>query len=230
MSRGGTGIRIVAVLLTLLGFATMVTGLEPYITRLDVPGDQGNQGVARFVLGIAVLAFGLALLDRGFGRGARRPRLRIERVPITHPDALLLVEAVQEEYVARYGGRDDTPIAPDDFADARGAFFVGYLGDDPVATGAWRIRHDVEAFGTTRTGEVKRMYVVPSAQRQGHARRMLEHLEESLSAAGVQAAVLETGTRQPEAMALYEACGYALIDNFGHYRDSPTSRCFGKPL
>ena len=36
--------------------------------------------------------------------------LRIERVAITHPDAMLLVEAVQEEYVARYGGRDESPI------------------------------------------------------------------------------------------------------------------------
>ena len=41
--------------------------------------------------------------------------LRIERVPITHPDAMLLVEAVQEEYVVRYGGRDESPIDPADY-------------------------------------------------------------------------------------------------------------------
>ena len=40
------------------------------------------------------------------------PGWRIERLPITHPDAALLVEEVQEEYVARYGGRDETPIDP----------------------------------------------------------------------------------------------------------------------
>ena len=32
--------------------------------------------------------------------------LRIERVEITHPDAMVLVEAVQEEYVVRYCVRD----------------------------------------------------------------------------------------------------------------------------
>ena len=42
--------------------------------------------------------------------------------------------------------------------------------------------------------------------------------------------VLETGTAQPEAMALYESSGYARIENFGHYRWSPQNRCYGKPL
>ena len=108
--------------------------------------------------------------------------LRIQRVPITHPDAMLLVEAVQEEYVVRYGSRDESPIDPTDFEDPRGQFFVGYLDGMPVATGAWR-RSTVEAFGTSRTAEVKRMYVVPAAQRRGHARRMLAHLEATAAAA-----------------------------------------------
>ena len=33
--------------------------------------------------------------------------------------------------------------------------------------------------------------------------------------------ILETGDRQPEAIALYEAAGYERIPNFGHYRDEP---------
>ena len=38
---------------------------------------------------------------------------------------------MQEEYVARYGGRDESPIDPRDFEDPIGMFFVGYLDDDP---------------------------------------------------------------------------------------------------
>jgi hypothetical protein len=92
-----------------------------------------------------------------------QPALRIERVPYAHPDAQLLVEEVQAEYVRRYGGRDDTPIDPAAFDPPLGAFFVGYLvapGDVelPVATGAWRLRSDVEALGSRRTAEGKRMY------------------------------------------------------------------------
>ena len=61
---------------------------------------------------------------------------RIERRPIDHPDAAMLVEEVQGEYVDRYGSRDETPVDPAYFLPPGGAFFVGYLGDDPVATGA----------------------------------------------------------------------------------------------
>ncbi len=42
--------------------------------------------------------------------------------------------------------------------------------------------------------------------------------------------MLETGTAQPEAIALYESSGYTRIEGFGHYLWSPENRCFGKPL
>lgn len=155
--------------------------------------------------------------------------LRIERLPITHPDAVTLVEAVQEEYVTRYGSRDDSPIDPTDFEDPVGRFFVGYLDGAPVATGAWR-RSTVRALGAEATAEVKRMYVVPAAQRRGIARRMLAHLEATAAEAGIEALVLETGIRQPEAIELYLSSGYEPIPGFGHYCGSELSRCFGRRI
>ena len=155
--------------------------------------------------------------------------LRIERVAITHPDAQLLVEAVQEEYVSRYGGRDESPVDPRDFEDPLGQFFVGYLDDAPVTTGAWR-RSSVEALGTGVTAEIKRMYVVPAAQRRGVARRMLAHLERTAAAAGIEALVLETGLKQPEAIALYTSSGYEPVPGFGYYCGSDLSRTFGRRL
>ncbi|WP_210649272.1 GNAT family N-acetyltransferase [Nocardioides sp. SYSU D00065] len=157
------------------------------------------------------------------------PELRIERVPITHPDAQALVEAVQAEYVERYGGRDESPIDPTDFEDPHGRFFVGYLDGTPVATGAWR-RSPVQALGAEVTAEVKRMYVVPAAQRRGIARRMLAHLETTAAEAGIEALVLETGTKQPEAIALYLSAGYEPIPPFGYYAGAPLSRTFGRRL
>ncbi|GAA1478092.1 GNAT family N-acetyltransferase [Nocardioides aestuarii] len=155
---------------------------------------------------------------------------RLERVGFGHPDALLLVEEVQQEYVVRYGGRDDTPLDPLMFEPPSGSFFVGYLDDVPVASGAWRRRGDVEAFGVTVTAEVKRMYVSPTARGRGLARAVLAHLEATAAAGGAHAMVLETGTAQPEAIALYESAGYTRIADFGHYAWSPSSRCFGKRL
>ena len=156
--------------------------------------------------------------------------LRLVRVGFGHPDALALIEAVQEEYVARYGGRDDTPLDPDMFDPPRGSFFVGYVDDVPVASGAWRRRDDVEAFGTTATAEIKRMFVVREARGAGHARAVLSTLERTAAAAGARAMVLETGSAQPEAIALYESAGYTAIPPFGHYAWSPHNRCFAKLL
>ncbi len=154
----------------------------------------------------------------------------IRRVPSAHPDASRLVEEVQQEYVVRYGGRDDTPLDPAMFEDPTGSFFVGYLDGEPVATGAWRLRFDVEALGSSRTAEIKRMYVVPSARGRALARAMLAHLESTARAAGAAVMILETGNAQPEAIALYLSAGYTAIPGFGHYAWSPDNRCFARSL
>lgn len=155
--------------------------------------------------------------------------LRIERVPITHPDARRLIEAVQAEYVIRYGGPDESPIDSSDFEDPLGAFYVAYLGEEPVATGAWR-RSGVRALGASSSAEVKRMYVVPGAQRHGVARRMLAHLEQAVAALGIEVLVLETGMKQPEAIRLYLSSGYEPVPGFGHYQGSDLSRCFARRI
>ena len=159
--------------------------------------------------------------------------MRLERVGYGHPDVLSLVERVQAFYADRYGTPDATPLDPSMFEPPEGSFYVGYDDVDgssvPVATGAWR-RSTVEVFGTARTAEIKRMYVVPEAQRRGLARRMLAHLEASAAAAGVEAMVLETGVMQPEAIELYLSSGYQPVPGFGYYLGSPHSRCFGQDL
>ena len=155
---------------------------------------------------------------------------RVERLPISHPDADLLVEEVQEEYVRRYGSRDETPMQPGFFDAPLGAFFVGYLEDKPAVTGAWRRRTDVVVEGTSATAEVKRMYVAPRARGLGLARAMLAHLEATAHESGADVMVLETGQRQPEAIALYESAGYARIPGFGFYKDAPLSRCYARRI
>lgn len=163
--------------------------------------------------------------------GVRHGPSTFQLIPvlIDHPHAVSLTEQVQRLYVERYGSPDEAPIDPSCFAPPSGAFFVGYLEDEPVAMGAWR-RTDVELDGVAQVAEIKRMYVAPQVQRRGLARRLLAHLEDSAREAGFEAVVLETGTKQPEAIALYVASGYLPIPGYGYYRGSPLSRCFGKRL
>lgn len=158
------------------------------------------------------------------------PDLRIERRPVTHPDAARLVDEVQEEYAVRYGGPDETPIPPTYFDAPDGAFFVGYLDDLPVATGAWRRRDDVVVQGLSSSAEVKRMYVRADARRRGLARAMLAHLEDTARLAGAEVMVLETGLKQPEAIDLYESSGYVRIPGIGFYKDNELARSYGKVL
>lgn len=156
--------------------------------------------------------------------------LRLDRVDFGGPAAQALVAEVQAEYVARYGGPDNTPMDPTVFDPPSGAFFLGYLGDAAVAMGGWRLRPDVRRLGGVLSAEVKRMYVVPAGRRRGLARALLAHLEGTAREAGADVLVLETGIAQPEAIALYERAGYVPVGKFGHYAWSPKSRCYGKRL
>jgi GNAT superfamily N-acetyltransferase len=74
------------------------------------------------------------------------------------------------------------------------------------------------------------MYVAPPARGRGVSRSLLVQLEAWAADLGYRRVILETGIRQHEAMSLYESAGYVLIENYGGYRHSPLSRCYGKDL
>ena len=78
--------------------------------------------------------------------------------------------------------------------------------------------------------EIKRMYVVPAARGRGLAKQLLAAVEQRAVAAGWTTLRLETGDRQPEAIALYRGAGYVRIPNFGYYAGEATSICFERRL
>ena len=139
------------------------------------------------------------------------------------PQSQALVAEVQQEYVRRYGGPDETRVDPAEFAAPDGTFLVALVGGETIGCAGLR-RHGDGAV------EVKRMFVRVEHRRRGHARRMLAALEDWARDHGSTRVVLETGMAQPEAIALYESAGYLPTDGFGHYRDSPLSRSFAKDL
>jgi len=149
------------------------------------------------------------------------PDLRDDR--IDSPVGSELVMELLGELAARYGGPDPDAPSPHDLAPPAGAFLVAWI--DGVAVGCGGVRaHDAEI------GEIKRMYTRPSARRRGVGRVLLGSIEERARALGYVRLVLETGTRQPEAIALYESSGYEPIRPYGYYKDHPESRCFAKDL
>lgn len=144
-------------------------------------------------------------------------------VPFEDPVAQALVARVQQEYVVRYGGPDGAAVDPEEFRPPAGAFMIAEVDGRPAGCGAWRVH-------AVRTVEVKRMYVEPAFRRRGLARVLLAELERSAAAAGHRSVVLNTGLRQPEALALYEAVGYRPVPGYGLYADSPTAVFLGRDL
>ncbi len=76
--------------------------------------------------------------------------------------------------------------------------------------------------------EIKRMYVPPTQRQKGIASLVLGELERWAQQLGYQRCVLETGKKQPEAIALYTRRGYHLIPNYGQYVGVESSVCFEK--
>lgn len=149
--------------------------------------------------------------------------LELRDEPYDGPSAQQLIDAVQQEYVVRYGAPDTTPVDPAEFAPPGGRFVVGYLDTDAVAMGGVRRIDD-------DTVEIKRMYVVPEQRGRGLSRVVLAHLESLARGLGATRVLLETGQKQPEAMRLYETAGYERVPGFGHYKCEPDSVSYGKSI
>lgn len=157
--------------------------------------------------------------------------VEIRRTRYDDPAAVRLNELVQQEYAERYGDGDLTPMAAGHFDPPQGLYLVAFdAGGEPVASGGWRAQDANPEGHEDGDAELKRMFVIRRARRQGLARRILAELETAAAAAGRTRMVLETGSRQPEAIALYESCGYTPVRKFGYYRHEELSVCLGKRL
>ena len=74
------------------------------------------------------------------------------------------------------------------------------------------------------------MYTVPTHRGQGTAGRVLMELEDWAAEMSYAKCVLETGKKEPEAIALYRKNGYKLIPNYDQYVGVENSVCFEKRL
>ncbi|MGY1735965.1 GNAT family N-acetyltransferase [Geodermatophilus sp. SYSU D00684] len=128
-----------------------------------------------------------------------------------------LTSAQQAELRARYDG-DSEPGTPPSAADVSVVLVARAPDGTAVGCGALRALGDDVA-------EVKRMYVAPEARGRGVSKVVLAGLEAAARERGWTTLRLETGPRQPEAIALYEGAGYRPIPAFGAYVDAPGAGC-----
>jgi GNAT superfamily N-acetyltransferase len=129
------------------------------------------------------------------------------------PDLQQMAVAQQAELRARYDGAAE-PGVPPSAADL--SLILMARDDDGAVLGCGALRQ----LGPD-TAELKRMYVVPSARGRGVSKAVLAALESAARNRGWTTLRLETGPRQPEAIALYSGAGYLPVGAFGAYAEDP---------
>ena len=144
------------------------------------------------------------------------------RTDASHPDFRDLVKWLDQELADR-DGEDHAFYHQFNTIEALKHVVVLYKDNVPVGCGAIKKFNDTSA-------EVKRMFVKPDFRGQGLASVVLKELELWASELGFSACVLETGKKQPEAIALYKKNGYAIIPNYGQYIGIENSVCFKKAI
>ena len=148
--------------------------------------------------------------------------LLLTRTTSENADFRALVRLLDQDLAERDGAEHGFYAQFNTIA-ALGHAVVAYEDNEPVGCGAFK---EFEP-GVV---EIKRMYVHPTRRRQGVAQAMLGELERWAAELGYAATVLETGKRQPEAIALYQRSGYAFIPNYGQYVGVANSVCLRKAL
>ena len=148
--------------------------------------------------------------------------LRLARTTSENLDFRALVQLLDQDLAERDGAEHGFYAQYNTIAQLDHVV-VAYLGSEPVGCGAFK-PFDANAV------EVKRMFVQPAHRQRGVARAVLAELETWAAELGYANCVLETGKRQPEAIALYQRSGYAFTPNYGQYIGIDNSVCLRKTL
>lgn len=100
-----------------------------------------------------------------------------------------------------------------------------FQGKRLVGMGAIKRLMDGETYA-----EIKRLFVTASARGTKMGRRLMEALETESRRHGIRLVRLETGTEQPEAIALYQSLGYVVRGPYGDYAENGISVFMEKRL
>lgn len=134
----------------------------------------------------------------------------------------ILVEQLDRELYERYGAEQDF-FAQFNTLTAIQYVVIAYQDSVPAGCGAFKVY-------TGHTVEIKRMFVTKEFRGHGIAAGILRTLEQWAAELKYSEAILETGTRQPEAIALYTRSGYTIMENYGQYAGIAESICMRKSL
>ncbi|MEO8587828.1 MAG: GNAT family N-acetyltransferase [Flavobacteriales bacterium] len=164
----------------------------------------------------------LSTTDRSSKATSERGTYRLIRTDPSDPSFRELVTELDKDLAIR-DGKDHAFFAQFNGLDHIKHVVIVLEGTIPMGCGAIKVYSD-EAM------EIKRMFVPPAHRQKGIASLVLRELECWALELGYRRCVLETGQKQPEAIALYTERGYSVIPNYGQYIGVESSVCFEKRL
>ncbi len=138
------------------------------------------------------------------------------------PQVTRMIADSDRYYADLYPAESNHLLEPASLRARNVSFFVARDGEAVCGFGA--------IVATPPSGEIKRMYVDRSARRRGIGRDLLMAIERRARELQLGHLRLETGVRQPEAIALYAAHGFTEIGPFGDYKPDPLSIFMEKAL
>lgn len=118
---------------------------------------------------------------------------------------------LQERFDAGFDPARTVSADPEELVPPAGLFLIARLDGQAVGCGALKVRR-------RKLGEIKRMWVAPSARGLGIAQRLLDALEHRAARMGLNTLQLDTNRALKEAQALYLRNGYREIPR---YNDNP---------
>jgi len=137
--------------------------------------------------------------------------LTIDDEPITTSGPLSVVYAADDELKRRYGGDgDDGHLHVDELAEPLGLFLVARAHGDIAGGIGLRSISDP----ALHLGEIKRLWVRPDLRRGGIAVSLMNEIETRARSLGYVRLYLETGPKQPEAVALYPTIGWDRVQEY----------------
>ncbi|MGE3871805.1 MAG: GNAT family N-acetyltransferase [Parvibaculaceae bacterium] len=133
------------------------------------------------------------------------------------PEIVAMIHALDRYMGALYPAESNHLVDVNTLAQPNVHFFAARVDGRIVGCGAIMVHGSDYA-------EVKRVFVDPAARGLGLGRRLIDKLLATARTHGVTLLRLETGISQPEALGLFEACGFARCGPFGDYpADDPYS-------
>lgn len=133
------------------------------------------------------------------------------------PEITAMIHALDRYMGGLYPAESNHLVDVNTLAQPNVHFFAAKMDGKHVGCGAIMI-HGLDY------AEVKRVFVDHAARGLGLGKRLIDKLAETARLQGITLMRLETGISQPEALGLFEACGFTRCGSFGDYpADDPYS-------